>query len=46
MIIYAVGLDRTDLPEGSEEGRLLEEGSDLAQKTFEEAVGGMTITSR
>ena len=43
MIIHALGLDGADLPE---EGLLLEEDSDLAQKTFYSAVNGMTITRR
>jgi hypothetical protein len=43
MIIHALGLDGADLPE---EGRVLEEDSELAHRTFESAVSGMTITRR
>lgn len=46
MIIHAVGWNASELPEGSDEGLLLEEGSELARKTFESAVSGMTLTSR
>jgi hypothetical protein len=43
MIIHALGLDGADLPE---EGRVLEQDSEPAQKTFQSAVSGMTITRR
>ena len=44
MIIHAVGLDAAELPEGSEEGLLLQEDSEPAKKIFRSMVSDMTIT--
>jgi hypothetical protein len=46
MIIHAVGVDAAELPEGAEEGLLVPQSSELARKTFESAVSGMTLDRR
>jgi hypothetical protein len=46
MIIHASRLDAAELPEGAEEGLLVPQSSELARKTFESAVSGMTLDRR